>query len=381
MTDTDIAVVGAGIAGASVAAHLSALGEHDITVYERGSLAGETTAKSAAYFGFYGSELERRLKRYGMATYNEFAADPRAAPAYELVGRMHVATTTDGADALRTRAAETPEVSFFDRDAVTRSLFLPELATDVTQGVHYRPHVGYLTPRELAMEFVERARERGVEFRTGTAVSALSVEDGAITGLIVDDDHVTADAVVCAAGPWNPQLLATAGIDLPVYHTLAPILRLDRTDQSAHTLPIISHHESGVYVRGDGPDSALVGHYPTDPEHTTFDPAAIDNTVPDSIRAEMDEMLEELLPVLADAPVAEEWVGIRSGTPDGHPIAGWTDVAGLSVAAFNSSGIQLSPAVGDVIARQLIDGEPTDVHDALSIGRFDGHDAQPFQLD
>ncbi|MFB6299128.1 MAG: NAD(P)/FAD-dependent oxidoreductase [Halobacteriales archaeon] len=381
MTETDIAIIGAGIAGASIAAHLSALGDHDITVYERGRLAGETTAKSAAYFGFYGSDLERRLKRYGMATYNDFAADPRAAPEYNLVGRMHVATTADGADELRADAAEESGVEFLDRDAVPRSLFVPELAIDAIQGVHYRPHVGYFTPRELALEFVDRARDRGVDFRTRAAVSELLVEDGRITGLLVDDDRVTADAVVCAAGPWTPQLLATAGIDLPVYHTLAPIRKLDRTDDHAHTLPIVSHRESGVYVRGHGPDSVLVGHYPNDPERTTLDPETIADSVPESIRADMDAMLAEVLPPLSTADVAEEWVGIRSGTPDGHPIAGWTDVTGLSVAAFNSSGIQLAPAIGDLIARQLLRGEPTDVFDVLSIGRFDGHDPEPFHLD
>ncbi len=62
MPDDPIAVVGAGIAGASVAYHLSERTDRPVVVYDRGSPAGETTARSAAFFGFYGSDLERQLK-------------------------------------------------------------------------------------------------------------------------------------------------------------------------------------------------------------------------------------------------------------------------------------------------------------------------------
>jgi sarcosine oxidase subunit beta len=84
-------------------------------------------------------------------------------------------------------------------------------------------------------------------------------------------------------------------------------------------------------------------------------------------------MLERFLPSLSDAPVVDEWVGVRSLTPDGNPIAGWTAVDGLSVIAFNTSGIQLSPGVGDVVATQLVDREPTNYYDSLSISRFEGY--------
>jgi glycine/D-amino acid oxidase-like deaminating enzyme len=46
------------------------------------------------------------------------------------------------------------------------------------------------------------------------------------------------------------------------------------------------------------------------------------------------------------------------------------------VAALHAAGVQLAPAIGDVIARQLLAGEPTPLHDAITPARFDGPEAR-----
>jgi sarcosine oxidase subunit beta len=76
-----------------------------------------------------------------------------------------------------------------------------------------------------------------------------------------------------------------------------------------------------------------------------------------------------LVPRLADATLTDEWVGIGTKTPDGAPIVGQTAVEGLSLAV-TGAGIQLAPAVGDVLARRLVDGETTPHHDAVTPARF-----------
>jgi glycine/D-amino acid oxidase-like deaminating enzyme len=388
MSDPDIAVVGGGIAGASVAYHLSGRTDRPTVVYERGTLSGETTAKSAAFFGFYGSDAERPLKRYGMALYNEFLSEPRAAPRHDLVGRLRLATTRRGADRLEERFGDAwadDPVAYLPGDSIRESVLLPELDADAVTGATYRPGVGYHRPRELAREFAARAEERGARFETGTSVVDVAVEDGRLRELAIEangvTETVTPEAVVVAAGPWNPTVAEHAGLDLPVSHSLAPVLRLQREDDPPHSLPIVSHVESGVYARGHEGDSVLVGHYPNDPDaERRYDPDEVDDRVPDARREEMLRVVEDLLPGIADAPIAEDWVGVRSHTPDGDPIVGWTGVEGLSVVAFDSSGIQLAPALGWIVARQLVDGEPTEHYESVSVTRIAGHDDVRFSL-
>lgn len=350
------AVVGGGIVGLSVAYHLAgAAPDAAVTVYERGHLAAETTAKSAAFFGFYGSEMEVRLKRYWMAAYNEFGSDPRTDFRFDLVGRLDAATTADGARGLEERtdhAGESPRL--LDPEALRERLFCPELAPGNLERVRYRPNVGFLDPVAAAREFAARARDRGVEVRTGTGVEGVAVADGAATGVRVDGGVEAADEVVCCAGPWNRSLLADAGVELPLEHSLAPIRRI-RHPAPTHALPIVTHPESGAYVRGHADDTCYVGYHPG--ETAVYDPDAVPQSVPESAGEAMDGMLASVVPPLADAPVVEEWVGVRSEVPDGHPILGRTPRPGLSVAAFDTSGIQLAPAAGRVLAGRLVEGE------------------------
>lgn len=367
--DSGVAVIGGGIAGASVTAHLAQLGR-PVTMYERGDIGEGTTAKSAAFFGEYGSELEQRLKRYGMRLYNDLCATDAADFRYDHVGRFRVATTGDGATALREYADTHTDVRALDRDEIHECVFAPHLDSSAIELATYRPHVGFFRPRPLATALVERAKAtHGTSIHTDTPVETLVNDGDRVTGILVDGEHVRVDHVVCAAGPWNPGFLEDAGVDLPVSHSLAPILRVDLHEPS-YTLPIITHHETGVYVRGDDTGSALLGRYPPDPDpEVLYDPDEVPDRVPQDLAETIRTELATFLPAVSDAPLCEEWVGIRTHTPDGHPIAGRvTD--GLSVAAFNSSGIQLAPAVGRVIAR-LLDGLDDDQARALTLERFE----------
>ncbi|WP_416839987.1 NAD(P)/FAD-dependent oxidoreductase [Haloferax sp. DFSO52] len=380
-------IVGGGIVGASIAYHLSERTDEPVHVYEKGTLANETTRKSFAFFGFYGDETQYRMKRYAIEQYNEFMKSPRASPGYVATGRLDVATTEDGADALRQtvetrgerladargKSADTSPVNYLSSDELPKSMFLPFLDTDVVVGGVYRPNVGYVRPCEFATEFIERARDNGVTFHERTTVTDLHVEDETLVGLSVDGEFEPAEAVVAAAGPWNQQVSQMAGVDIPVKHTLAPVLELEPSEPLAYTLPWITHHESGFTIRRNADGKIMMTHHPVGgyDDATEYDPDAWGETVPEEIRNRGLETLYTLLPEAESFDIVDERVGIRSSTPDMNPVVGWTRVRGFSIAAFSTSGIQLSPATGKIIAAQLLDDDPTSYYEGLSISRFD----------
>jgi len=383
------AVVGGGIAGASVAYHLSERTDAEVVVFERNAdLLAETTARSGAFVGYWGDESPARLRmlRDGLALYNRFLDDPRTDLTYHRVGRLHVATTAAGADAIREsfesrrralRDDEPPtEVrsTYVAGDEFAETLLTPGLASDEIAGALFSPDVGYVDPTAIAREFVARARENGVRFETSSPVEDVAVADGRATGPVVDGEHVPADATVCTAGPWTPRLLDGVGVDLPVRHSLGPVLVLDPERETRNSVPSFKHRETGYYVRQNVDGTVFVGHYPGayDEMDGRHDPDAHDR-VPDDLRAGARETLSRLFPRVADAPVRDEWVGVRSLTPDRDPIVGWTEVEDLSVAVFNASGVQLAPVAGRVIARQLVSGERTDYYPHVSVSRFEGY--------
>lgn len=399
MTGPRIAVVGGGIVGASVAAHLAER-TTDPVVYERGELASETTFKATAMIGVAGPDPYHRMKEYGFRLYNEFFANPAADPRYRQSGRLRVATTTEGARELEhfaegKQADEQPEtaeprtpstfanslVDFVPGDRVDSRFILPPVTTERVEGALYRPQYGYvqdasrtLGPRELAFEFVERARDDGVRFETNTEVTNVLTDDGRVTGIELDDStHVDVDAVVCAAGPWNSQLAASVDLDLPTGHFYSPVFSLELDEALPYSLPMLKLHEEGVGIHPKRRDRVLVTYTPAetnqvDPQHPTDSMPELDDWRRDALRS-----AERLLPMLEDAELTDEWVGIGTTTPDSHPIVGWTAIEGLSLAV-TMSGIQYAPAVGSIVARQLVDADPTEFYDAVAISRFDGYD-------
>ncbi|WP_152041709.1 NAD(P)/FAD-dependent oxidoreductase [Salinigranum salinum] len=384
-------IIGGGIAGASIAYHLSQRTDDPVVLFERQSPASETTYKSVAQYGFYGDETQYRMKRYGMKLYNEFFRDHRVNPRYTSMGILTVSTEPDNARRMQEAIQKGGDSYFgkmgmgFDRDLVEyldggeikEKLLLPPVDDEPIKGALFRPKVGYMDrPQELAYEFLERAKEHGVDVHSNTAVAEVTTEGDQATGVITEEgEEIELDEVICAAGPWNTEIAESVGVELPVKHTMAPILVLQPDDQSDYTLPAISHFESPYAFHRRSEDEFLIGYNPGDvyDDAGRLDPNTMSEKVPEEIRNEGIELLGKLVPDLIDAKVVEEWVGIRSITPDKNPVVGWTELEGFSIAAFHTSGIQLAPAVGKMIATQVLDDDPGDYYENLSIARFDGY--------
>lgn len=400
MPTTRYVIVGGGIVGASVAYHLSERTESPITVYERTDLASETTFKSTAMIGVGGPDPHYRMKQYGFRLYNEFFAAPAATPRYCQSGRLRVATSPGSATRLEQLAADARKqtedrravdlsagkfantlTEYIPGDEVQESLLVPPLDTNILEGALYRPKYGYiqsesrtLGPRDLAFEFIERAKDNGVTFATNTEVTDIVTSGDRVTGVTTNgNETVDADEVVCAAGPWSTQLAETVGLDLPVEHVLSPVFAMELDRPFPYTMPAIKSHESSVGLHRKRDDVVLVTYTPGENEgRSRYDPQKVGNRAPDEFRRTALRWAGRLVPQLRDAELTDEWVGIGTSTPDGNPIVGWTAIEGLSLAV-TMSGIQLAPAVGSIVARQLVEGEPTEYYDHTSISRFDGY--------
>lgn len=369
--EESIAVVGAGIAGASVAYHLGASSDAPVTVFERGAIGAETTGKSTAVFRFMDDPVLVSMKRDAMALYNRLLADPAAHPEYELIGRLEASTTEAGAARLAERATDIDTGTYLDAVEIPTEVFVPELDTDALTGAVYNPNAGYFRPIELAHELVERARDRGVEFRTNTEITDVETEDGAVSAVHTEAESLPVSHVVSAAGPWNLSIARSVGLDLPIRHTLAPILKLEPSRPLPHALPNIKHTDTGYYFVGRADGSILVGHSPGTYEEagTEYDPGTVGDEVPEELVSGAIDEMRTLFPSLLDAEVVEEWVGVRSLTPDGRPLVGPTAVEGFSIVAFNSEGIQLAPAAGRVVAAGVSGAEPPGYAEAVSPSR------------
>ena len=258
-----------------------------------------------------------------------------------------------------------------------RMATVPYLDDSEIMGCLYQPNVGFLEPIGMGREFVYRAKKHGAQFHESSEVNEIVKNGGEIEGLTVNGDFKEVDGIVCAAGPWNIPMARSIGIKLPATHTLAPILMIEVPNPMKVVPPLFQNIESGVYVIGRDNKTVYVGSYG---DRGEYDPREINDKIPGELREKMLKFATKFFPILKEAKVAKEWVGIRSGVSDGVPIVGWTEVKGFSIAAFDSSGIQLSPAVGDIISKQILDGDQTELYENVSITRFEGYNDTKWSL-
>ena len=207
-----------------------------------------------------------------------------------------------------------------------------------------------VNPMLLAEAYKRAAVARGARFEHDVRVSGLIRQGDRVTGVEVDDRHISADLVVNAAGAWAGQLAATAQIDLPIYPVRGQVVLTD-------ALPRIMNaclSTSSCYMLQKKHGEVLIG---STTEEVGFDISLTTEAVTTLCRGAV-----RAVPKLRHVGVKRIWAGLRPGTPDELPILG--PVQGLA-GYFNATGgfrtgIVASPLTAQVVAQSVV-GETTDV--------------------
>lgn len=82
--------------------------------------------------------------------------------------------------------------------------------------------------------------------------------------------------------------------------------------------------------------------------------------------------LSDMVPALRHATVIRTWSGVEGETPDQQPVLGAsaTTPGLLHAFGFSGTGFQLAPAVGEVLAELVVQGESSTPIAAFSVQRF-----------
>ena len=365
-----VVIIGGGIVGTSIAYHLR--DELAVTLLERSTLGSGTTATSIAQFIEYQdtpSAEEAARRRRSWSFYDRLIADETVG--FDRIGTLQTATSDEDFASLEAVATE------LDRVGVTATIVTPAemsrygIDPETVQGGLLLPNDGVLDPTELVQHFASEARASGVTIETGTTVTDVSVDEGRVTGVVTTDGVHEAGTVVNAAGPWAPSIDEMVGLSTPLRHTYGPILVLESAREV--TAPL-TFFDGGYYVREEGPRQLFAGSFSTDYEAaTTIDPDESHAAAAgEQFRLDVADLLAIHMPSYEPLDVTNSWVGLRTVTPDGHPLVGPTAVDGyVHATGMSGHGITLAPVVGELLATRLTTGETPGLIRDLLPTRFD----------
>lgn len=350
----DFAVIGAGIAGASVTYHLAGSGR--VALLERESQPGyHATGRSAAMFmETYGPPAVRALTRASRAF---FAAPPPGFTEHPVLtprGAMHVARVGEEAalaEAISQLRATSPDAQPLSVDQVMERC--PVLHPERICGALYEPDAMDMDVHALHQGYLRGLRALGGQVLTDAELDSGEYEGGAWSLRLADGRSLRAGIVVDAAGAWADVVAQRCGV--------API-GLQPRRRSAFTFAAPPGVDISAWPCVIGVDESY--YFKPDAGQLLGSPANADPVAPHDVQPEELDValgihgIEEVSSLRIRRP-GHTWAGLRSFVSDGELVIGADPQAPAFfwLAAQGGYGIQTASAAAQLCASQVLRGE------------------------
>jgi sarcosine oxidase len=236
----------------------------------------------------------------------------------------------------------------------------PALAPESHAVALLEPRAGVLFPEACVRALLASAARHGAELRIGEAMLSWRVEGAAVRVATAMGEHV-ADRVVLALGPWLPEFLNGAQIQLQVerqmQHWFTPRARAEEFSPDNLPIALWETSERMFYTIPDFGDGVKIAvHH--DGEIT--DPQRVRRTVTEQEDARARELLDRFLPD-AGCELRDHAVCLYTNTTDGHFVIDHHPVHHEAVIASPCSGhgFKFATVVGEIVAKMAAD-EPVE---------------------
>ena len=360
MTDTlyDFAIIGAGMAGASLAAELSA--QARVIVLEAEDSPGyHATGRSAAFWEeCYGGPglvpltlpSGRYLREHGFLNQR---------------GALYVGREEDRGemDAFVERFAGTGvTIERIGGDAVIEKV--PQIRAEWNDAI-FEPACADIDVAGLHQHYLKSLRQSGAQLHCRSRVTSLKREEGGWRIETEKDDAIRAAHVVNAAGAWADTLAAMAGArPLGIDPKRRTVVQLRVSPEAPVDMPLVLDISGLFYFKSDNGRLWLSPHDEIPSEPCDAAPEEIDV-------ARAIARFEEVTTWRIEA-VERRWAGLRSFAPDRLPVYGADpEIPGfLWFAGQGGFGIQTAPAAARLASQIMLGLERDDLTRDIDASRY-----------
>ncbi len=362
MSSFDIAIIGAGIAGASLAAEIAA--HRSIILIEAEEQPGyHSTGRSAAFWDeSYGGPLVQPLTTASGPFLANPPADFHDGPLMRPRGALHVGTHAQSglaSNMLADFARSGVDIEIADRAMVER--IVPGIRSEWSQGL-WEPACADIDVAALHGAYLRQAKRLGALLRCKARLESAEWRYGKWQ-LRAGAEDISAKYLVNAAGAWADDVAVLAGIKpLAIQPYRRTIAQLNVEPGAPADLPLVIALDGSFYFK---PDAG--GRLWLSPHDETATPAC------DAAPEEVDVAIAiDRLQQVVDwrvKRVEHKWAGLRSFAPDRLPVIGRDpdNAAFFWLAGQGGFGIQTAPAAAKLAASMFVNevAAPANVDKAI----------------
>lgn len=355
-------IIGGGIAGVSAAYFLAERvgGDKVVLVEAEKHLAHHTTGRSAAILvENYGEAPIRALTQASLGFLHSPPPHLVDGPILSPRGSLFVASAQED-DQIERLVTEAKQTGVVQRELTPEeaSLLCPALRTEPVNRALYEPEAADIDVAGLHQAFVRGFRQAGGTIKLSWRVDEIVRSE---TGwrISAGSERLDAETIVNATGAWGDAVAELAGI-VPL--GLTPMRRTIFTVASpfggSADWPLVSDAKHTWYAKPDG-------------QQFLCSPA--DETPSEPCDAKPDELdIARAIEKVNDATeleirsVRSSWAGLRTFAPDRSIVIGADpdQPSFMWLVGQGGTGIQTSPAAGQLVANLLVDGAPGTAFDA-----------------
>jgi sarcosine oxidase subunit beta len=347
----DVAVVGGGVIGLSVARELRLAGVDRVVVLEREASVGQgssaranggvraqfTTRANIEFSAFSIAELERLDAATGLLGFHQ-------------TGYLLLCGTEAGEQALAAGFALQRSLGVDARWLTPAGALelVPFLRPDGLRAATFHGRDGFLDPHGVVAALRAETERLAAEVRTGAEVTAVEPAPGGALDLRAGGRALRAGFVVNAAGPDAGRVAALCGIDLPVAPVRRNLAYAREPGGPGELIPMCVDLDTGVLIRREVSGGFVIAW--SDPD----DPPSWDTGVDPRFLEQLASRVGNRFPLLEDLPLDPRqcWAGLYPETPDHHAVVGPAPElpALLHCAGFGGHGVMHAPAAGRAVA-------------------------------
>jgi glycine oxidase len=378
VTQRGIAIIGAGVAGCSIAYHLAKRGVPS-QVIERESIAARASGKSWAVFAYPPRFLALEgqppellfsmpagsvspwleLNWLGYHRLPDLALELRESTGIDIgygeLGWVRLALT-EGQEADQREILATLRAWGYHEGYWMPTTDLRDLFPDITPQARGGLVLPYLQvePYRYTLGLAQAAEKLGVQFRQGDVVGFRRQGTRTAAAVLASGAEVAADVFVLATGPWSARSTSWLGQEMPILVNREQCVRMEvprRLPPYGLTAP------NGQTIVPKVSGDVILGHAGMPDLQASLET---------SLTTEEGKMLllrdaAELLPSLGEAKLVEQRGDLECWSPPPRriqPVLGrLPDQDNVYVATrFGTLGMMMSPGTGQVMAELLLAG-------------------------